>query len=89
MKNRKIVRRIFTIDNGEKCDKTMYLASPKDMIGSEYWNNDIEKAHLFKNDVNFKNSSYNECVVNGTNRYGIFSYKQEILDIELSIKTKN
>lgn len=33
MKNRKIVRRIFTIDNGEKCDKTMYLASPKDILG--------------------------------------------------------
>ena len=84
MKNRKIVRRIYTKDNGEECNKVMYASSPVDVCGGEYFNTDIEKAHLFKDDdimLTFK-----ECEIKGNDRSGDFSYKQEIVVVKLTIK---
>lgn len=86
MENRKIVRRTYNVINGKKCDKVMYAIAPKDMYGGECFDVDIEKAHLFRNDI-WLTSSFCDCTVNGNARYGKFSYKQEILTIELVLKS--
>lgn len=87
MENRKIVRRTYTKDEGKECNKVMYAVAPRDASGGECFHIDIEKACLFKNDTWLK-SSFEECTINGNNRYGDFSYKQEIIDVELTLKEK-
>ncbi len=85
MKNRKIVRRTYTKDLGKRCNKIMYAISPRSASGGECFDIDIEKAFLFEDNV-WLTSSFQECTINGNNRYGDFSYKQEIIDVKLTLK---
>ncbi len=86
MEDRKIVRRTYNLVNGEKCNKVVYAVAPKDMYGGECFDIDIEKAHLFRNDV-WLTSSFSDCTIKGNNRDGNFSYKQEIVSVELIVKS--
>lgn len=84
MENRKIVKRVYTKLNGKSVKKTMYVASPKDATGHEMFNEDIEKAYIFKDDDFLFN--YYDCKIKGNDRSGDFEYTQKILTVCLKIK---
>lgn len=83
LKSRKIVRRTYSVLNGKKSKVVNYAVSPKDATGAECFHSDIEKAHLFHDDMYF---SYKNQSVAGNDRYGDFSYRQEILEVKLIIE---
>ena len=79
---RKIVRRTYTLQHGEPCHKVVYAIAPRDAYGSEGFSNDFDDAYFFK-DNDWLNASFWDCEINGNDRYGNFSYKQEVLDVEI------
>lgn len=87
MEDRKIVRRIYTMDCGKKVDNVLYAVAPKDATGMECFSSDIERAFLFKDDE-WLSCSFVDCTINGNDRYGDFAYKQEILSVKLTIENK-
>ncbi len=84
MEDRKIVRRTYTKDYGKPTSKVLYAVAPRDANGMECFDADIKNACLFREDV-WLTSSFSDCTINGNDRYGDFSYKQEILTVKLSI----
>jgi hypothetical protein len=82
---RKIVRRTFTILDGKKSDRVDYAVYPLSPNGTSVFDIDMNKAYLFCD----QELNYSPCTITGNDRLGgDFAYKQEILEVNLTIKEK-
>jgi hypothetical protein len=85
MKN-KIVKRTYTILHGKPSDRVEYISHPLDFVGQEVADINIHNAHIFSSDDIILTQMYKSGICNGNDRYGDFSYMQEIVIIPIEMK---
>ena len=83
---KQIVRRTYTVDNGEKSDLVLYVAY-LDATGQEMAHPDIKRA--LRMDDAYEYGHYSEGLNEGTYQNGDkYSYFQEIIEVEFNEEEK-
>ena len=81
---KRIIRRTYTIDDGKPSNKVVYIWKPLDMSGQEIETSTPADAYIFgDNDMYMYSEEIVTC--SGKRRSGKYSYKQEVLKVNIEI----